>query len=106
MSSIIVYVITLLALTYAFKQHKGGCKVAVMEMNYDKFNVLAVTFLFAILELACIICLVIDFIIDDYHSLEISLFVLNTVILLYYLTKHKSNLRYYYSQLKKIGKNK
>lgn len=106
MITLFVYLLTFAFLTYAFKKHKFNCKVAVMEMNFNKFNVLAVTFLLAILELACIICLVIDLFIDDNHSVEVSLVVLNTIILGYYLIKHKSNIRYYYSQLKKIGRRK
>lgn len=77
-----------------------------MKMNLNKFNVLTVTFLLAILELACIISLVIDLFIDDNHNVEISLVALNTIILGYYLYKHKSNVRCYFCQLKKIGSKK
>lgn len=77
-----------------------------MKMNLNKFNVLTVTFLLAILELACIISLVIDLFIDDNHNVEISLVALNTIVLGYYLFKHKSNFRFYYCQLKKIGRKK
>lgn len=77
-----------------------------MENNFNKFTILAVTFLLAILELAFIISLVIDLFVDDNHDLEIYLFTLNTIILYYYLIKHKSVIRYYYVQLKKIGRKK
>ena len=106
MITLFVYLITLAILTYGFKKHKFNCKVAVMEMNFRKFNVLAVTFLLAILELACIISLVIDLFIDNNYSVEVLLVALNTIVLGYYLIKHKSNIRYYYSQLKKIGRRK
>ena len=106
MITLFVYLVTLAILTYGFKKHKFNCKVSVMEMNFRKFNVLAVTFLLAILELACIISLVIDLFIDDNHNVELSLIVLNSIILGYYLIKHKSNIRYYYVQLKKIGRKK
>ena len=107
MLSFIIYIITFIALRYAYKKHKLGCKVAVMEMNFNKFNTLAVILLFTILELACIIALIFDLVFDTEHKIEITLFTLNTIVLCYYVVMNKTNICFYLRQLKKItGKKK
>lgn len=107
MLSIIIYIITFIAFRYAYKKHKLGCKVAVMEMNFNKFNTLAVILLFTVLELACIIALIFDIMFDTKHNIEITLFALNTIVLCYYVIMNKSNICFYLRQLKKItGKKK
>lgn len=77
-----------------------------MKMNFNKFNALVIIFLFVTLELACIVSLTIDLFIYEDHNLAIPLFVLNTIILGYYLIKYRYVIKYYYIQLKKIGRRK
>lgn len=102
MLSLIIYIITFILLRIIFNKHKSQCKVLVMEMNFEKFNALAVIFLFFVLEIVCVVILFIDSVYDNNHKIELTTFALNSLALSYYVNKHKSNICYYYRQLKKF----
>lgn len=105
----IVYIITFIVLYYCYKKHKLGYKGAIMEMNSNKFNILAVVLLLSILEVVCVVTLIFDILLDFKLNvnLDIWLLMLNTVFLFYYVIENKSNILFYLRSLKKFrGKKK
>ena len=105
----IAYIITFIVLYYCYKKHKLGYKGAIMEMNSNKFNILAVVLLLSILEVVCVVTLIFDIVLDFKLNINLDIWVLmlNTNFLVYYVVMNKCNILFYLRSLKKIrGKKK
>lgn len=105
----LAYIITVIVLYNCYKKHKLGHKGAIMEMNSERFNILAVVLLLSILEVVCVVTLIFDVILDFKLNINLDIWILmlNTIFLVYYVVMNKSNILFYLRSLKKIrGKKK
>lgn len=105
----LAYIITAIILYNCYKKHKLGYKGAIMEMNSERFNILAVVLLLSILEVVCVVTLIFDIVLDFKLNINLDIWVLmlNTIFLVYYVVMNKSNILFYLRSLKKIrGKKK
>lgn len=105
----LAYIITVIILYNCYKKHKLGYKGAIMEMNSNRFNILAVVLLLSILEVVCVVTLIFDILLDFKLNvnLDIWILMLNTVFLFYYVIENKTNILFYLRSLKKFrGKKK
>lgn len=76
-------------------------------MLFDKINTLTVILLLALMEIFSVLFLIYDFIVDTEHHIEIIVVALNTIVLIYYLYKNKSQIWCYYRKIIKfVGKFK
>lgn len=102
MINVLMFILSVVFFAFLIWKYGLSNNLSTIKSNKEKFNSLFVIFLLIVLWLSSIITVIVDLLVDTDHNIELGVFVLLTIGIMYYLSKNRSNIRHYCKVLRGV----